>query len=323
LNGQYECRNDILRNYYEECKEILKSFQLVILQHIPRENNGEANRLAQSASGYRENQEVFAIDVYAFGGDLAEDDWRKEIADYLKDPSRKVSRKLRYKDIKFVLLDERLYYKSLDGVLLQCLGQEEAKRMMSEVHDGLCGAHQSAYRMKWVIRKTGCYWPTMLEDCFEYYKGCQDCQKFGNTQRVPTSALNPIIKPWPFRGWGIDLIGQINPPSSKGHKFMLLATDYFTKWVESIPLKKVTSENMVEFVKEHIIYRFGIPQTITTDQGTQFTSSEFRNVAESMGIKLLNSSSYYAQANGQAEASNKIMIKIIQKKIDQNPKRWH
>jgi ribonuclease HI len=180
LNGQYECRNDILRNYYEECKEILKSFQLVILQHIPRENNGEANRLAQSASGYRENQEVFAIDVCSYGSDLAEDDWRKEIADYLENPSRKVSRKLRYKAIKFVLLDGHLYYKSMDGVFLQCMGQEEVKRMMSEVHDGLCGAHQSAYRMKWVIRKTGCYWPTMLEDFFEYYKGCQDRQKFGN-----------------------------------------------------------------------------------------------------------------------------------------------
>jgi hypothetical protein len=295
----------------------------VILQHIPREHNEEANRLAQSASGYRENQEVFANDVYFFGSDLAEDDWREEIVDYLENPSRKVSRKLRYKAIKFVLLDGCLYYKSLDGVLLQCLGQEEAKRMMSEVHDGLCGVHQSAYRMKWVIRQTGCYWPTMLEDCFEYYKGCQDCQKFGNIQRVPASVLNPIIKPWPFRGWGIDLIGQINPPSSKWHKFVLLATDYFTKWVEAIPLKKVTSENMVEFVKEHIIYRFGIPQTITTDQGTQFTSSEFREFAEGMGIKLLNSSPYYAQANGQAEASNKIMIKIIQKKIDQKPKRWH
>jgi hypothetical protein len=99
--------------------------------------------------------------------------------------------------------------------------------------------------------------------------------------------------------------------------------DYFTKWVEAIPLKRVTSENMIEFVEEHIIYRFGIPQTITTDQGTQFTSSEFREFAESMGIKLLNSSPYYAQDNGQAEASNKIMIKIIQKKIDQKPKRWH
>jgi hypothetical protein len=262
------------------------------------------------------------MEVCAFESDLAEDDWRKEIVDYLEDPSREVSRKLRYKAIEYVLLDGRLFYKSLDGVLLQCLGPEEAKRMMSEVHDGLCGAHQSAYRMKWVIRHTEYFWPTMLEDCFEY-KGCQDCQRFGNIQRVPTSALNPIIKPWPLRGWGIDLIGQINPPSSKGHKFVLLATDYFTKWVEAIPLKKVTSENTVGFVKEHIIYRFGIPQTITTDQGAQFVSSEFREFAESMGIKLLNSSPYYTQANGQVEASNKIVIKLIQNKIDQKPKRSH
>jgi hypothetical protein len=61
--------------------------------------------LAQSASGYRENQEVFAMEIYAFGCDIEEDDRRKEIVDYLENPSRKVSRKLRYKAIKFVLLD--------------------------------------------------------------------------------------------------------------------------------------------------------------------------------------------------------------------------
>jgi len=61
------------------------------------------------------------------------------------------------------------------------------------------------------------------------------------------------------------LISQIFPPSSRGHKFVLVATDYFTKWVEAIPLKTVTSKNMVDFVREHIVYRFGIPQTITTD----------------------------------------------------------
>ena len=110
--------------------------------------------------------------------------------------------------------------------------------------------------------------------------------------------MNSIIKPWPFRGWGIDLIGQIFLPSSKRHKFILVAIDYFTKWVEAIPLKTVTSKNMVDFVKEHIVYRFGIPQTITTDQGTMFTSEEFRDFAASTRIKLLNSSSYYAQANG-------------------------
>jgi transposase InsO family protein len=80
---------------------------------------------------------------------------------------------------------------------------------------------------------------------------------------------------------------------------------------------------MIEFVRQHIIYRFGIPQMITTDQGAQFVSLEFREFAESMGIKLFNYSPYYAQANGQAEASNKIMIRLIQKKIDQKPRRWH
>jgi ribonuclease HI len=94
LNGQYECKSDALRNYYEECREILKSFKLVILQHIPREHNEEVNRLAQSASGYRENQEAFAMVVCALGVGLTEDDWRKEIIDYLGDPSWKVSRKL-------------------------------------------------------------------------------------------------------------------------------------------------------------------------------------------------------------------------------------
>ena len=78
----------------------------------------------------------------------------------------------------------------------------------------------------------------------------------------------------------------------------MVATDYFTKWVEAIPLKTVTSKNMIDFIREHIVYRFGIPQTITTDQGIILTSEEFRDFATSMGIKLLNSSPYYAQANG-------------------------
>ena len=66
----------------------------------------------------------------------------------------------------------------------------------------------------------------------------------------------------------MDFIGQINAPSTKGHRFVLVATDYFTKWTEAVPLKNMTHREVIEFIAEHIIHGFGIPQTLTTDQGT-------------------------------------------------------
>jgi len=85
----------------------------------------------------------------------------------------------------------------------------------------------------------------------------------------------------------------------------------------------MTHREVIEFITEHIIHRFGIPQTLTTDQGSSFISKEVRDFAELYKIKILNSSLYYAQANGQAESSNKILIKLIKKKIEENPRRWH
>ena len=104
---------------------------------------------------------------------------------------------------------------------------------------------------------------------------------------------------------------------------MLVATDYFTKWIEAVPLKNMTHRKVIEFITEHIIHRFGIPQTLTTDQGSSFISKDVRNFSESYKIKILNSSPYYALTNGQAKSSNKILIKFIKKKIGENPRRWH
>jgi DnaJ-domain-containing protein 1 len=126
-----------------------------------------------------------------------------------------------------------------------------------------------------------------------------------------------------FRGWGLDFIGEIHPGSSQGHQFILVAMDYFTKWTETIPLRNMTHREVISFVQEHIIYWFGVPQTLTTDQETLFMSHQFREFTESMKIKLLNSSPYYAQDNGQVEASNKVLIKIIKKRIKDNLRRWH
>jgi hypothetical protein len=134
--------------------------------------------------------------------------------------------------------------------------------------------------------------------------------------------MHPIIKPWPFRGWGLDFIGKIHPSWSKGHCFVIVATDYF-KWIEAFPLKNMTHREVIEFITGHIIHRFGISQTLTMDQGTSFISKEVREFDDSYGIKLLNSSPYYAQANGQAKSSNKTLVKLIKKKIEDNPRRWH
>jgi hypothetical protein len=82
-------------------------------------------------------------------------------------------------------------------------------------------------------------------------------------------------------------------------------------------MKSVASKDVINFVKEHVIHRFGISQTITTDGGSVFISEEFKKFATDMGIKLIRSSSYYA------EASNSNLIKLIKRKIDEHPRNWH
>jgi len=72
----------------------------------------------------------------------------------------------------------------------------------------------------------------MLKDCIDFAKGCQECQKYVVIQRVPASELHSIVKPWPFRGWALDVIGEIKPKSSKGHRYILVGINYFTKLVE-------------------------------------------------------------------------------------------
>ena len=148
----------------------MKEFRDFRLEHIPRLHNEGANRLAQHASGYQPILEVLSA-VCA-----------------------NVERRVRFQATKYVLLEEELYYQTMDGVLLKCLSDDESKILMGEIHEGVCGAHQSAFKMKWMIQRNEYYWPTILEDYFKYFKGCQGCQKFGNIQRAPASTMNPIIK---------------------------------------------------------------------------------------------------------------------------------
>lgn len=192
LVKKYECKDDLLQVYHGECVRLLKEFKMACIEHIPKDWNDDANGLARHASGYGPMGELMALE-------LPDDDWRKEIVEYLKYPSKKVNKRIRFQSAKYVLLEDDLYYQMIDGVLLKCIRVEEAKVWMGEIREGVSGAHQSAFKMKWIIKRNGYFWPTILEDCFRYYKGSQDCQRFGNFQRVLTLALSPIIRPWPFR----------------------------------------------------------------------------------------------------------------------------
>ncbi|VVA28515.1 Hypothetical predicted protein, partial [Prunus dulcis] len=236
---------------------------------------------------------------------ITKDDWRGPIMTYLQYPTLPSERRVRIMATNYLMWNEDLVRKSKDEVLLRCLGKTEYMKVMGETHEGICGAHQGGRKMCWLIRRYGYFWPTMLKDCINYSKGCEACQRHGPIQQAPSVPMNPVVKPWPFRGWAMDLIGKIYPASSQQHCFIIVATDYFTKWVEAKPIKTTTSQEIITFIEEQIIQRFGIPESITTDRGSSFISRDMLDMAETFKLKLLQSTPYYAQANGQAESSNK------------------
>ncbi|KAM2696641.1 hypothetical protein EV1_041006 [Malus domestica] len=140
----------------------------------------------------------------------------------------------------------------------------------------------------------------------------------------PAESLHSVTKPWPFRGWAMYVIGKITPYSgAANHAWILVATDYFTKWVEAKSYAKLTSKEVCEFVEEHIVTRFGVPEMIITDNGIIFTAERFREYTASLKIWLEQSTPYYPQVNGQAEASNKVLIGILEKIIKERPGMWH
>ena len=108
------------------------------------------------------------------------EDWRTLLLRYLHDPSARIDKSVRRSTFKHVLHNDELYWRIAKDLFLKCLGSDQAIVAMGEVHEGICGTHQSALKMKWLLLRAGFYWPTMMADCFCYYKGCEECQKLEN-----------------------------------------------------------------------------------------------------------------------------------------------
>uniref|UniRef100_A0A2N9G8E1 RNA-directed DNA polymerase n=1 Tax=Fagus sylvatica TaxID=28930 RepID=A0A2N9G8E1_FAGSY len=263
------------------------------------------------------NEEVCATFVSA--------DWRTPFLEYLLErilPSNpKDAYRLKRLALRYFVEGGTLFRKGFHGEPLRCLGLSESQMVMKETHAGECGEHQGKKRLYQCLLTLGYYWPTMKKDAADFVKTCHTCQVQANLIHTHPTSLQNMATPWPFHTWGLDLIGPINPASG-GCIWILVATEYFTKWVEAIPLRKATGAAVANFIREHIITRFGIPYKLITDNGTPFINKDVREVLEHYRVKHRRSTPYYPQGNGQAEATNRMLLRILSKMVFDYGNDW-
>eukprot|EP00253_Pinus_taeda_P010900 PITA_10900 len=186
-----------------------------------------------------------------------------------------------------------------------------------------CGGHLYWKSTADKILRAGYYWPSLFENVKKFVVSCHKCQIFEGKRKLITFPLKPISTEKPFQQWGLDFIGEIHPSSSCQHKWILTATDYFTKWIESIPCRQDNESTIIQFLENNILLRFGFPEKIITDNAPAFKSKKMINFCHKYHITLGHSTAYYPQGNGLAESSNKSLINIIKKLLEENKKKWH
>jgi hypothetical protein len=106
------------------------------------------------------------------------------------------------------------------------------------------------------ILRVGFYWPRIFPDVYQEVSRCHECQVFDWKRKLQPLPLKPIFVEAPFRQWGLDFIGEIHPKSLAQHKWILTTTDYFTKWIESVPTRQATNVVIIQFLEDNILSRF-------------------------------------------------------------------
>ncbi|KAL5547039.1 hypothetical protein UlMin_006726 [Ulmus minor] len=248
LLGSYQARDLKMASYLEHVKILQPAFEEFDISQIPRVDNSHADALANLGSSIpaTESQsipllylqwpavwkdppaEVTTID--------ASDSWMTPIVRYLTSDElledRNEARRLRAKAARFTIHDGKLLKRSFSGPYLRCVTPIEASHILSELHDGECGNHSGGRSLANRALTAGYYWPTMRSDSTNHVKRCDSCQRFASISHLPPEQLRPILSPWPFMKWGMDIVGKL--PTAPGQRmYMLAVTDYFTKWVEA------------------------------------------------------------------------------------------
>ncbi|RVW52759.1 Pro-Pol polyprotein [Vitis vinifera] len=252
-------------------------------------------------------------------------EWTKDIIRYLRTSTLpeepKQAHKIRVQTARFTLIGGHLYKRSFTGPYLRCLNHSEALYVLAELHKGVCGNHSGGRSLAHKAHSQGYYWPTMKMDAAAYVKKCDKCQRHAPISHMSSETLKPISSPWPFAQWGMDIVGPL-PATAAQKKFLLVATDYFSKWVEAEAYASIKDKDVTKFVWKNIICRFGIPQTIIADNSPQFDRKTFRNFCSELNIRNSYSTPRYPQSNGQAKATNKILITALKKRLEQAKGKW-
>jgi hypothetical protein len=228
--------------------------------------------------------------------------------------------------VSFVIRDGLLYRALTDvakgGVSWQLVVPLPLREsVLISAHDGVLGGHMGQHS---TFNRLSPFfvWPRMRSDVKAYCRSCEPCQKTFPKGRVPPAPLQlmPVVDKQ-FSRIAIDLIGPLSPPSARGHRYVLTCVDVATRYPEAVPLKGITAEEVAEALLS-ICSRFGLPDEILSDQGTQFTSDVMRSLLRLMSVSQLHSSPFHPQTNGLVERFNGTLKAMLKKLMFEKPRDW-
>ncbi|XP_065049834.1 uncharacterized protein LOC135679779 [Musa acuminata AAA Group] len=332
LNGGYVAREPAMAKYVAEVKNLASCFAHFTISRVPRLQNDRADELAKLASkrppGATHGIEELpspSIPVACVSAAGSQATWLGDMLRYKRDGTlptdEAAARRIRRKHAWYSESNGRLYKRSFSHPLLRCLEPEEAAAVLAEVHEGICGEHIAGRTLACKILRQGYFWPTIVQDAMAYVRKCGPCQKHARTPQLPAVPLSPITCAWPFAQWGLDLLGPF-PPASGQRRYIVVAIDYFTRWPEAESLAAITEQQIEKFIWKNIVTRFGLPRTIVTDNGTQFSGKRIQEFCASYGIRLKHSSVAHPQTNGLAEVTNRSILDGLRRRVSASRTAW-
>ena len=189
----------------------------------------------------------------------------------------------------------------------------ETKAVTMQCHDGLCRGHFATDTTFQKILMAGYYWPTLFKDTKAYCDNCKLCQTYSR-RNLSRRELHPIYPTAAFKMWGVDFVGPL-PKSLRRNEYLIVATDYMTKWAEALLMKRAIQIVASDFIFHHIVCKFGCPLEIVTNQGSHFINGVATNLFNRLSVKHRRTTSYYPQANGLVKKTNGILCNIIAKMV--------